>query len=221
MRVTPRAALIFKASPGQSLKYLYGNAFRAPNAYELNTYFFGPQVLTLRPESIDTHELVWERYAHDWLRTSVSAYWYKADRLITLVDDPSTSIGSSYVNLGQVRAKGLEFEAQMRLRRGGQAVVRYALQDAEDQTTHARHANGARRRSGARESVSGSPRGDAPRIRAQRRARARVGESEGRRPSDKTMIRSTSAPATDPPCRSRNRACDSPGHSRIPRQVPA
>jgi outer membrane receptor for ferrienterochelin and colicins len=82
-RVTPRAALIVMPSSTRSLKYLYGNAFRAPNAYELNTDYFGAQVETLHPESIDTHEFVWERYVNDWLRTSVSTYWYKADRLIT------------------------------------------------------------------------------------------------------------------------------------------
>ena len=42
---------------------------------------------SLRPESIDTHEFVWERYTNDWLRTSVSTYWYKAERLITLMTD--------------------------------------------------------------------------------------------------------------------------------------
>ena len=36
-RVTPRAALIVLPSSTQSVKYLYGSAFRAPNAYELNT----------------------------------------------------------------------------------------------------------------------------------------------------------------------------------------
>ena len=72
-------------SSNQSFKYLYGQAFRAPNEYELNTFYFGEATASLRPESIDTHELVWERYTNDWLRTSVSAYWYKADGLITLV----------------------------------------------------------------------------------------------------------------------------------------
>ena len=86
-RVTPRAALIVLPSSTQSFKYLYGSAFRAPNDYELNTFYFGERVNDLRPESIDTHELVWERYINDWLRTSVSAYWYKADRLITSIDD--------------------------------------------------------------------------------------------------------------------------------------
>ena len=54
-----------------------------------------PQVDDLRPESIDTHELVWERYVNDWLRTSVSTYWYKADRLITGVADDSTVVWAS------------------------------------------------------------------------------------------------------------------------------
>jgi iron complex outermembrane receptor protein len=40
------------------------------------------------------------------------------------------------VNLGQVRAKGLEFEAQMRLGGGAQALTSYALQSAIDQETH-------------------------------------------------------------------------------------
>ena len=47
---------------------------------------------------------------------SVSTYWYKADGLITQIADPATLLGLSYVNQGEVRAKGLELEAQMRLR---------------------------------------------------------------------------------------------------------
>ena len=39
----------------------------------------------LDPESVDTHELVWEQYVGESLRTSVSTYFYKASRLITLV----------------------------------------------------------------------------------------------------------------------------------------
>ena len=94
------------------------------------TVYFGEQVHNLRPESIDTHELVWERYVNDWLRTSVSTYWYKADRLITPVLDDSTFLGLSFVNAGEVRAKGLELEAQMRLKGESRALVSYALQRA-------------------------------------------------------------------------------------------
>ncbi|HEU4690622.1 MAG TPA: TonB-dependent receptor [Vicinamibacterales bacterium] len=145
-RVTPRTALIFMPSAHQSFKYLYGNAFRAPNIYEKTEFYFGPDVATLGPESIDTHEVVWERYTGDWLRTSVSSYWYKADNLITLkpTDDPSAFLGVTYVNEGEVRAKGLEFEAQMRLWRGADGHMSYAVQEAIDQATGATLPNSPR-----------------------------------------------------------------------------
>ena len=38
-RATPRGAVIVTPSPSTSFKYLYGEAFRAPNAYEL--YYYG------------------------------------------------------------------------------------------------------------------------------------------------------------------------------------
>ena len=154
-RVTPRAALILLPSSAQSWKYLYGSAFRAPNAYELNASYFGERVDSLRPESINTHELVWERYLNDWLRTSVSTYWYKADRLITVIPDDSTLLGVSYVNQGEVRAKGLELEAQMRLNGESRALISYALQSALDQETHAELPNSPRHVVQARMSFAG------------------------------------------------------------------
>ncbi len=143
-RVTPRTALIAMPSSTQSYKYLYGNAFRAPNAYELNTVYFGEGVTHLRPESIDTHELVWERYTGDWLRTSLSGYWYRANRLITQAPDDSTLLLTTYVNEGEVRARGLEFEAQMRLWKGWQATTSYALQRAIDRDTEVELPNSPR-----------------------------------------------------------------------------
>jgi len=134
-RVTPRAALIAIPSSNQSFKYLFGQAFRAPNQYERNAFYFGEATGSLRPESISTHELVWERYLHDWLRTSVSAYWYKAAGLITQVPDPSTFLATTYVNGQDVVAKGLELEAQMRLGAGFQGLVSYSLQRAHDVET--------------------------------------------------------------------------------------
>jgi outer membrane receptor for ferrienterochelin and colicins len=136
-KVTPRAALIVIPSSNQSFKYLYGRAFRAPNEYERNTVYFGEGTRSLRPESIDTHELVWERYTNNWLRTAVSGYWYQADGLITLMDDPATFFGTTYVNLGHVRANGIELEAQMRLSARFQGLMSYALQRAEDRDTGA------------------------------------------------------------------------------------
>jgi outer membrane cobalamin receptor len=157
-RVTPRAAVIVLPSSKQSVKYLYGSAFRAPNALEQNDFLFGDRVLALQPESIDTHELVWERYANDWLRTSVSTYWYNANRLITAIPDASTRGAISYVNEGDVRAKGLELEAQMRLRGESRALVSYAIQVAEDRETHVDVPNSPRHMVKARLSVPGPAR---------------------------------------------------------------
>jgi iron complex outermembrane receptor protein len=155
VRVTPRAALIATPSANQSFKYLYGSAFRAPNSYELNEFYFGPSTRALRPESIDTHELVWERYTNDWLRTSVSTYWYKADGLITLTPDPTTFFGTTFVNGGHVRANGLELEAQMRLRGNVQGLASYALQKVTDLETGATLVNSPEQMFKMRVSVPG------------------------------------------------------------------
>jgi iron complex outermembrane receptor protein len=158
-RVTPRAALIVLPSSTQSFKYLYGSAFRAPNENELNTVYFGDRVMSLRPESIDTHEIAWERYVNDRLRTSVSTYWYKADRLITPTLDGSAFLGVSFVNQGEVRARGLELEAQMRLKGSSTALVSYALQSAMDRQTDDRLPNSPRHIAKARISLPGPTRG--------------------------------------------------------------
>jgi outer membrane receptor for ferrienterochelin and colicins len=154
-RVTPRGGVILLPSSAQSFKYLYGRAFRAPNFYELNDFYFGQRVHTLQPEAIDTHEFVWERYFSDRLRTAVSTYWYKADRLITTVLDDTTFLGGTYVNQGQVRAKGLELEAQVRLRGESRALVSYAVQRAADHETGDELPNSPRHMVKARVSLPG------------------------------------------------------------------
>jgi outer membrane receptor protein involved in Fe transport len=92
---------------------------------------------------------------NDWLRTSVSTYWYKADALITLTPDPATLLGVTFVNEGQVRAKGLELEAQMRIRGGVRGLMSYALLGASDHETHEALTNSPRHMLKARLSVPG------------------------------------------------------------------
>jgi iron complex outermembrane receptor protein len=154
-RVTPRAAVIVLPSSAQSFKYLYGGAFRAPNFYEQNDFYFGERVHALRPESIDTHEFVWERYFNDRLRTAVSTYWYKADRLVTQTLDDTSYVGVTWVNQGEVRAKGLEVEAQVRLRGESRALVSYAVQRAAYHETGSDLPNSPRHMAKARVSLPG------------------------------------------------------------------
>jgi outer membrane receptor for ferrienterochelin and colicins len=134
-RTTPRAAVIVMPTPNQSFKYLYGRAFRAPNAYEL--YFYRNSTSVLRPESIGTHEVVWEQYVGEGMRTSVSAYHYTASQLITFdIVDPDGGFIDAYAfaNVGTVRANGLEGEMEVRSKGGIQAIGSYALQRGEDAT---------------------------------------------------------------------------------------
>jgi len=130
-RTTPRGAVIILPSANQSFKYLYGRAFRAPNAYEL--YYYSDASAYLRPESIGTHEVVWEQYLGERVRTSVSAYRYIASRLITLdlIDSTSHDDKFGFFNGGTVRAKGVEGEIEIRARQV-QMLGSVALQRAED-----------------------------------------------------------------------------------------
>jgi outer membrane receptor for ferrienterochelin and colicins len=132
-KATPRGAVIVTPSPNQSFKYLFGQAFRAPNAYEL--YYYGDATAYLRPESIGTHELVWEQYVGERLRTSVSAYRSTASQLITLESAQASGEFEflSFFNDGIVHAKGLEFEGEVRTKRGIQLLGSYTLQGTEDE----------------------------------------------------------------------------------------
>jgi outer membrane receptor for ferrienterochelin and colicins len=136
-KTTPRGALIVTPSANQSFKYLYGQAFRAPNAYEL--YYFGNAAAYLQPESIATHELVWEQYAGEWLRTSASVYRYDASQLLALrVVDTDALFGNyAFVNEGTARAKGVELEGEVRTKRAVQLLASYARQTASDETNSA------------------------------------------------------------------------------------
>lgn len=131
-RLTPRAAVIVGHSATQVVKYLYGRAFRAPNAYEL--YYWGDRSLDLTPEMIDTHEIVWERYTSEWLRTSLAAYRYEANDLIELRStDPNDDRVLEFVNKGTTTAHGFEAEAEVRLKHGLHAFASYALQRGRDE----------------------------------------------------------------------------------------
>lgn len=131
-RVTPRAAVIVGQSSTQVVKYLYGRAFRAPNVYEL--YYWGDSSGDLSPETIDTHELVWERYTGEWLRTSLAAYRYDAENVLALEAlGPGLDSDYRYFNSGGATAHGLEAEAELKLKRGIHAFAAYALQRGRDQ----------------------------------------------------------------------------------------
>jgi iron complex outermembrane receptor protein len=128
-RLAPRVGLIFNSSPNQAFKYLYGNAFRAPNAYERDYYSHDSGDPSLRAETVDSHELVWERYTGRWLRTAMSAYTSEVSNLITLVSDDEG--GLTFTNRGRSRATGLEAEGEVRLPGGLESTASYEIRGTE------------------------------------------------------------------------------------------
>ena len=119
-----------RPSSNEAVKYLYGTAFRAPNAYELGYYPVAPTVGPPQPETTVTHEVVWERYAGRWLRTSASFFITRADSLISLSADDD--VGFTFVNLGETLGRGLELEAEWRQRDRWQGRASYMLQRTTD-----------------------------------------------------------------------------------------
>lgn len=138
----PRAALIYTLDPRTTFKALYGRAFRAPNLYELYSQDGGltqkPNP-SLRPETIESFELVAERQLGRLLRAGVSLYRLQASRLIQLTTDPADSL-LVFNNLSQVRSTGIEVEAEGSFD-GVSARASYAFQHVRDRMTDERPVN--------------------------------------------------------------------------------
>jgi len=132
--VNPRAALIYSPAEASTFKMLYGQAFRAPNAYELfytsTTSRANPQ---LRPETIRSFELVWEQRFGGHLRTAVSGFWNDVDGLINQELDPGADLVDPaddlffFDNTGAAVVRGVEFEAESHLPGGLRALASYTF----------------------------------------------------------------------------------------------
>jgi iron complex outermembrane receptor protein len=110
----PRAALIYSLDDATTFKGLYGRAFRAPNLYELYAQDGGltqKPSMRLRPETIESFEIVAERRLGRGLRSTVSLYHFTAAGLISLYSDSTDGL-LVFGNLGRVRSTGVEVEAE-------------------------------------------------------------------------------------------------------------
>ena len=155
---SPRVALVATPFEGTVLKALYGQAFRAPNAYERvydNGGLLGRVVscrrgcggaprlsilgnLDLEPETITTWEAIWDQALFGNTRMVVSLYQYEIDDIIAPIDVPG---GLQYQNLGEVRSRGVEVMIQTRLKNGIWGHVGFSALRAEDRETGRRIEN--------------------------------------------------------------------------------
>lgn len=138
--LSPRLALIYNL-PHTTLKLLYGQAFRAPNAYEQFYTGVGLKAnVDLRPEKITTYEMVLERSLGKHMRLSLAGYHYNITGLISQQADPADRL-LVFQNVDKIEANGLEVEFHGKWAWGLEGRLSYALQEARNQDTHARLTN--------------------------------------------------------------------------------
>ena len=126
----PRLAAVITPIENGTLKLLYGKAFRAPTVYEMR-YQAPPSMQSnpgLKPEQIETYELVYEHDLGQGLRASVSRFSYSIRRLITETADAFGN--TSFQNLARAEATGTELEVQKSWQNGIQGKASYANQNA-------------------------------------------------------------------------------------------
>ncbi len=142
---SPRIGLIYNPFEKTTVKLLYGQAFRAPNVYELYYSDGGTSQKAnpdLKPETITTYEVVLEQYVKNY-RFSASSYYYKIRDLITLQTDPSDGL-LVFRNAGKTEAKGVELGAEAKWSNGMEGKASYALQQSTDMETGSMLANSPR-----------------------------------------------------------------------------
>jgi outer membrane receptor protein involved in Fe transport len=132
-QATPRAALVWQATPRATLKALYGRAHRAPNAYErdYNDSFAQVANPALKGERIDTLELVADHSVNRHLNLRASAYQWRMRDLVILGIDPVSGL-AQYQSGDRVKTKGLELSADETWDWGGRLRGSLSFQQARD-----------------------------------------------------------------------------------------
>ena len=133
--VNPRTALMYTPWTNGVFKFLYGQAYRAPNAYERFTqgsyYKTNPD---LGPETIRSYELVYEQILNTSLRFNTSLFFNDAKDQITFGEDPADGL-FSFANTDQVHSRGAEAEVEWRGHNGVRGNVSYTYAETEDRAT--------------------------------------------------------------------------------------
>jgi iron complex outermembrane receptor protein len=125
----PRLAVIWSPARHDTVKLIYGTAFRAPSDYELNAW----GAADLKPEEIKTWELIYERYLGSHLRGTASLFASRIEEIITLTTDPAGN--RVYRNIGEAESKGIDFELEGRWENDLTGRASYTFQETEDRET--------------------------------------------------------------------------------------
>jgi iron complex outermembrane receptor protein len=136
----PRLGLVYRTANDTAVKALYGEAYRAPNLYEL--YYTSSEITPathLEPELARTIELVFERRLGSRIRATATGYYTRSSNLI----DPEFGYDENvtYANKESARSTGVEFEGESRWGSGLLVRGSLAVQRAVTTSTNVRLSN--------------------------------------------------------------------------------
>jgi iron complex outermembrane receptor protein len=120
---SPRVAAIYNPFGQSVFKAIYGEAFRAPNLFELRHI---PGAPVPNPETINTYELVYEQGIGDHLRSSVDGFYNQIHDLITFEN-------GFYQNISEVETKGVELALEGFWPSGLRGRASYTFQNTHDE----------------------------------------------------------------------------------------
>ena len=142
--LSPRAGFIINPSAGATIKLLYGQAFRSPNVYELyyrsstgtSEYRDNP---ALKPETIDTYEIVLDRELTSIVKLTASGFHYAVKDLITQQVNADGSL--QFFNTTKVKSDGAEIGLEISWPGVLKGHASYTYQDTRDDLTGQRLTN--------------------------------------------------------------------------------
>jgi iron complex outermembrane receptor protein len=138
--VSPRAGLIYRPDSATTVKLLAGRAFRAPSEFELyyesSDYAPNPGV---RPERIETLELVAQRVIGGRAQFTVAAFQNRLSALVTQFVGADGRL--VFENVGDIESKGIEFGLRVNRGHGPTGQATYSIQRTVDRATDVRLSN--------------------------------------------------------------------------------
>lgn len=135
--INPHGALIYNPFEKTIFKFIYGRAFRSPNAFEL---YYNDGGFSQKPnpdldtETIDSYEAVYEQYLGKSYRGTVVVFYNSMKDLISLTTDPGDGL-LVFDNVDNVDAKGIELEMEGKWPGGHEGRISYTLQETENKET--------------------------------------------------------------------------------------
>jgi iron complex outermembrane receptor protein len=134
-QVNPRLALMYRATQDDTVKLIYGTAYRAPNAYEL--YYTSPgdggqqANPALSAEHISTRELIFERRLDASGLARLSLFNYRMRGLISQEAQPDSGL-LMFANIDRALASGAELAYERQFAHGLRLRASFTMQHADD-----------------------------------------------------------------------------------------